>query len=116
MENPAVTVIVATIGLVLGALITWLLSRNRIATATEQGKAVGAIELATAAERVRSLDAERGQLLRVQEEMKAQGNVWREELDRVRDERAQLTERASRVPTLEEQVSNLLCQQKNDQQ
>lgn len=116
MENPVLVASVTAIGFVLGALISWFLSRNRIAAASEQGKAAGAIELATAAERVRSLDAERGQLLRVQEEMKVQGNAWREELDCVRDERAQLTERASRVPTLEEQVSGLLSQQKHDQQ
>ena len=116
MESQAIAVTVAVIGFVLGSLIAWLLCRNRISSAAEQGKAVGAIDLATATERIRSLDVERGQLLRAQEEMKTQGNVWREDLDRVRDERAQLTERASRVPALEEQVRCLLSQQKVDQQ
>ena len=116
MENQFLSLIAAVIGLVVGVLLTWLLIRGKIAAAVEQGKTAVAVDLATANERARSLEAERVQSILAQETLKAQAAEWREALDLARDERAQLNERASRVPTLEGQVSELLEQQKVDQQ
>lgn len=116
MENQFLSLIAAVIGLVVGVLLTWLLIRGKIAAAVEQGKTAVAVDLATANERARSLEAERVQSIQAQETLKAQAAEWREALDLARDERAQLNERASRVPTLEGQVSELLEQQKVDQQ
>jgi len=116
VENQFLSLIAAVIGLVVGVLLTWLLIRGKIAAAVEQGKTAVAVDLATANERARSLEAERVQSIQAQETLKAQAAEWREALDLARDERAQLNERASRVPTLEGQVSELLEQQKVDQQ
>lgn len=116
MENQFLSLIAAVIGLVVGVLLTWLLIRGKIAAAVEQGKTAVAVDLATANERARSLEAERVQSIQAQETLKAQAAEWREALDLARDERAQTNERASRVPTLEGQVSELLEQQKVDQQ
>ena len=116
MENQFLSLVATAIGLVIGVLLTWLLTRGRIAAAVEQGKTAVAVDLATANERARALEAERAQLIQAQETLKAQAAEWREALDLARDERAQLNERASRVPTLEGQVSRLLEQQKIDLQ
>ncbi len=116
MENQFLSLVATAIGLVIGVLLTWLLTRGRIAAAVEQGKTAVAVDLATANERARALEAERAQLIQAQETLKAQAAEWREALDLARDERAQLNERASRVPTLEGQVSGLLEQQKIDLQ
>jgi DNA recombination protein RmuC len=60
----------ATIGLVIGVLLTWLLTRGRLAAAVEQGKAAVAVDLATAnerASRVPTLEAQVAGLLDQQE-------------------------------------------------
>jgi len=116
MDNPFIALIAAVIGLAIGVVITWLLTRGRIAAAAERGRAEAAVELATSTERARSLEADRTQLNSAHESFKAQASEWRESLDLARDERAQLHERASRVPMLETQVDNLLDQQKANQQ
>ena len=85
--------IAAVIGLIAGAMVIWLLDRGRLAGAAEQGKSEAAVELATASERIRTLEAD-----------KAQASEWRTALDQARNELAQLNERASRVPTLEAQI------------
>lgn len=54
--------------------------------------------------------------IQAQEVLRAQAAEWRESLDVARDERAQLNERASRVPPLEAQVAGLLHQQAANQQ
>lgn len=96
--------IAGIIGLASGAGIIWWLSRSRIAAA-EQGKSETAIGLATASERIRTLEAD-----------KAHAGEWRTALDQARNELAQLSERASRVPALEAQITNLLEHQKTNQQ
>lgn len=116
MESQFLSLIAGVIGLVVGVLLTWLLTRGRIAAAVEQGKAAVAVDLATANERARALEAERLQLIQGQEALRVQAAEWREALDLARDERAQLNERASRVPTLEAQVATLLDQQETNQQ
>lgn len=116
MESQFLPLFAAAIGLAVGVLITWLLTRGRIAAAVEHGKAAVAVDLATANERARALEAERVQSIQALEALKAQGTEWREALDLARDERAQLNERASRVPTLEAQVAELLDQQEARQQ
>ncbi len=60
--------------------------------------------IATAQERVRGLEGERANLLAELQHTRAQGEGWREALDLARDDRAQLAERAARVPTLEIQA------------
>ncbi|MCB1975030.1 MAG: DNA recombination protein RmuC, partial [Burkholderiaceae bacterium] len=59
--------------------------------------------MATAQERVRGLEAECASLLAQLQHTRVQAEGWREALDIARDERAQLAERAARVPGLEAQ-------------
>lgn len=65
---------------------------------------------------MRSLEEDRQTALANYEAVKVQASQWRDALDTARDERAQLTERASRVPALEAQVTTLQEEQKTAQQ
>ncbi|MDB5898775.1 MAG: recombination protein RmuC, partial [Ramlibacter sp.] len=57
-----------------------------------------------ALERVRGLEQDRELAQKAHAALKLQADGWRDALDAARDERAQLAERASRVPQLEQQV------------
>lgn len=107
MDSQFLALVTATIGLALGVLITWLLTRGRITAAAEQGKAGVAVDLAMANERARSIEAERGKLSEAHEELQSQANGWRNELNQARDELSKLNERASRIPVLDEKLAGL---------
>lgn len=66
--------------------------------------------IAAAQERVRGLEGERVGLLAELQHTRAQADAWRESLDAARDERAQLAERAARVPGLELQAQEHAAQ------
>ncbi len=116
MENQLITLVGVAIGLAIGMAVTWLLIRGKIASAADRARAETAVELATVNERARALEADRVQINNAHEALKAQAAEWREALDSARDERAQLTERAARVPVLEVQVASLSDQQQASQQ
>lgn len=97
----------AMIGLIVGVLMVWLATRKRTSGADDQGQAERAVELATAKERLRALDAERLQLIRAHQELKAQTVELRDTLDDACNERAQLSERALRVPMLEHKLAEV---------
>ena len=107
MDSQFLALVTATIGLALGVLITWLLTRGRITAAAEQGKAGVAVDLAMANERVRSIEAERGKLSEAHEVLQSQADGWRNELNQARDELSKLNERASRIPVLDEKLAGL---------
>jgi len=107
VDSQFLALVTATIGLALGVLITWLLTRGRITAAAEQGKAEVAVELAMANERVRSIEAEHGKLREAHEVLQSQANGWRNELNQARDELSKLNERASRIPVLDEKLVGL---------
>lgn len=100
------TLLYVGIGLFAGIAITWLLMRGRISSAADQGRAEVAIQLATAAERTRSAEADLLRLRNSHDELNAHANSLRNTLDQARDELATLTERSSRIPSLE---NKLMC-------
>lgn len=120
MDNQAILLVTAVASFFVGALLCAFAMRSRIAAAAiaaaAQGKAETQIELASFKERVRSLEEDRQLALSGHESLTAQANQWREALDLARDERAQVTERASRVPVLEAQLAGVQEQQKVSQQ
>ncbi len=73
-------------------------------------QAAANVHMATAQERVRSLEAERASLLAELQQLRAQADGWREALDVARDERAQMAERAARLPELQAQCSEQAAQ------
>jgi DNA recombination protein RmuC len=99
------------VGVFIGALLAWLLGRNRVAAQIDAAayKAELALqgELSELRERVRTGDetrrVEHGQF----EALQRQANSLRDELDTARDGMAKLEERSSRVPTLEAEKSLL---------
>ena len=111
MSSSVLLLIATLLGVVLGAVLCLLLLRSRIRAAFDDGKAENAVALATAAERLRSLESDRSQSLQVHEALKSQASQWQSELEQVREERTRLQERASRLPPLEAQLAGLLTQQ-----
>ena len=103
------------VGLVIGSAIAWFLHREKMSAAKEQVRAELATELATANERTRALEVARAELILALESLKSESAACRNALDAARDERAQLTERASRVPSLETQIAGILVQQQSAQ-
>lgn len=83
--------------------------------AFERGKAETQIELASAKERARSLEEDVRRIETQFSQLQAQANQQRDTLDLVRDEKAQLAERASRVPTLEGQLQESQAKAEQDQ-
>jgi DNA recombination protein RmuC len=113
MESLIIPLLAAILGLVIGGLLVSRFVGGR--AAAEPTTAGLALELATTRERLSAVEADRLHLLRAQEEGKAQALEWRDALDDACNERAQLSERAARVPLLEAQVARLLDQQRIDQ-
>ena len=106
MDTTVINFLWALAGLGLGALVCWLWMRSAVVAAQVGVRSQLEGQLSTAAERTRGLEQEREQLRRAQEDLGRQAHAWRDELDLARDERAQLDERASRVPHLDEQLGD----------
>lgn len=101
MDSQLILLLATAIGLVFGMAITWLLLRGRIAAAADQGRAEVTIELATVTERARATETELAKLNAIHAALNTQATDWRDALDQAKDELAMLTERASRIPSLE---------------
>ncbi len=113
MTNEFVYISVATalVGLVLGLLLGYLFARKMRASESEVSaekiRGEFAAEIATARERVRSVESENQRVKVEVANLSGQSNDWRNALDTARDERAQLAERAARVPILDSQLTEL---------
>ncbi len=106
MDSQLLPLFLATcIGLAIGGTAVWLILRERISAAAEQGRSAVAIELATAIERVRASEAELERINTGYSALNTQATEWRNELDRVRDDLATQMERASRIPGLEDRLT-----------
>lgn len=101
-------------GLALGIAIgTWVarrLSASQSAAMAERLKSESIAELATTQERARGLEADVQKLDAELAEARRAANGLRNELDAARDDRAQLAERAGRVPVLEADLAQAKAQ------
>lgn len=91
------------LGGLAGAAAVWWGTRARIM----QAQTALQIELAQLRERIRLSEQERQTMTSQYEQMRRQGEAWRDALDGARDECAQLSERSLRVPQLEGEVIRL---------
>jgi DNA recombination protein RmuC len=101
----------AALFLLVGVIAGWLLARRAAATQAAaleaKAKAEASLEAATLTERSRGLEAERQQLAHEVQELRSQTAALRDALDAVRDDKAQLSERAGRVAVLEAEMASL---------
>lgn len=106
-------------GVVIGALLTWLLSRGRITAlvdaAVSRAEAVAQAELAQLRERVRTGEENQQKAQAAFSELKREADELQEELEAANEEAATLKERASQVPTLLLEKQNLATQLRGSQ-
>ncbi len=95
------------LGVALGALLAWLVSRGRtrslVEAAVARSEASAQGELAILRERVRAGDEAKRTDRAAYDALKLEAESLRNNLDDERDETAKLTERATRVPALEQE-------------
>ena len=94
------------IGLIIGALGLWLFMRGRIQSAVTQVKNESQLEITRLTERLSGQGDEIRRIQILSNDWEGKANNWREELDQTSNQLAQMTERASRVPTLEQAVES----------
>lgn len=96
------------LGLVVGAVIAWLLARNRegvrVQAAAAQAQSASQVQAAQLEERLRGMAEDLRIARDTREQLERQSNALRDELANVRDELARLSERSSRVPALEAEI------------
>lgn len=102
MEN----LIVFVVGICAGGFAIWFYMQSRIQTAADQARAEVQVELAASTERTRLLEASRVSLEGEHQALRQQAQQWRNDLDTARDESAKFSERASRVPALEQKLTD----------
>lgn len=111
-ETGLLTVVVAlAVILVLGVLTGFWLARRMSSgqgeVIAEKVRSESTSEVATARERARGLEADAQKMTGELQRLKVQSDEWRAALDAARDDRAQLTERAARVPVVEAQLAQV---------
>jgi DNA recombination protein RmuC len=120
MQTQFYVLVSAAASFLTGILLCWFVMRQRVAITVEaavvRANAEVQIELALAKEKARALEEDCHLARANHAALKAETNQCRDALDAARDERALLTERASRVPPLEAQVRSLEDQHKASQE
>lgn len=106
MESQTLQLLVSVLlGLVVGAVITWLTSRSLCTSAVEtavlKAQSESQAELSQLRERSNALELSQQKSVASFAELTAQFDRRREELDQARDEVSRLSERAARVDSLE---------------
>lgn len=104
------SIVFLVVGILLGALLLGLWQRGSLAASTAQAAAMGSaadVAQARLQERLSSAQDELARLGLELDTANQQATAWRDQLDAVRDEGARLTERASRVPQLEQTLHEL---------
>ena len=94
------------IGLIIGALGLWLLMRGRIKSAVAQANNESQIEITRLTERLSGQGDETRRIQILSNDWEGKANNWREELDQTSNQLAQMIERSSRVPALEQAVES----------
>ncbi|RYF48599.1 MAG: hypothetical protein EOO38_09730, partial [Cytophagaceae bacterium] len=109
--NDLLAVGLILLGMLVGAVLTWLLARGKmgaeIAAAVARSEAAVNTELSQMRERVRAGDENRKTEQVQSEKLQQQTEKWRTQLDEASNTIAKLDERASRVAELENQISQL---------
>lgn len=126
-DFPMTLWIAAGVALLIGLLAGWLLGgagarrgqqealrpqveeakAQALQMARDQAEATLRPQIATADERARGLAQERDGLRGELQALRMQAEAWRDALDKESNERAQLAERAERVPVLEDELARL---------
>ncbi|NNM52692.1 MAG: DNA recombination protein RmuC [Pseudomonadales bacterium] len=95
------SILILLAGFAIGAVMIGLLMRTRMQIAIEQAKAPLALDYAKAMERVRFTEAELVAMREIQHTWEIQARDGQQALAQARDNLATLTERASRIPSLD---------------
>lgn len=104
MDIPIYSVVLLSIGLLVGAGFIWLILRNRTSVFELRAKSESQFEIVRLNERLMASQEDAKHLATQLADLQKQAMLWRDQLDKAGDERAQLAERADRVPKL---VANL---------
>lgn len=88
------------IGLLVGAGVVWLILRARISATELRAKSESQVDIARFNERLIASQEDAKRLATQLADLQKQATLWRDQLDAAGDERAQLAERADRVPKL----------------
>lgn len=104
------------LGLAMGFWLARQMNASESAAVAEKVRSESASELATTRERVRGLEGESAKVGRELQGLRGQSDEWRAALDLARDDRAQLAERAARVPVIETQLTTVNAQLQGAQQ
>lgn len=102
-------------GIALGGTVAWLILKGRQQAEYQRGRNEIQLELVSLQERLKSTESLYAIGNQALTDLEAKANIWRDERDKARDENARLGERASRVPTLENQIQELEASNKQQQ-
>ncbi len=97
-------IVIFIAGLVFGIASAWFLINKRTNDAVSLSRSEGQVELALLNERLTSASEESKRLRNELSETEQQSKNTRQQLETSRNESAQLSERASRVPILEQEL------------
>ncbi|RFC39169.1 MAG: DNA recombination protein RmuC [Candidatus Nitrotoga sp. LAW] len=100
MDLPIYSFVSLSIGLLVGAGFVWLIMRARIAATELRAKTESQVEIATLNARLIATQEDTKRRATELANLQKQAMLWRDQLDVAGDERAQLAERADRVPKL----------------
>jgi len=100
MELPIYSFVSLAVGVLVGAGVVWLILGDRISATQLHAKGESQIEIAKLNERLIASQEEAKRIATQLADMQKQATLWRDQLDADGDERAQLAERADRVPKL----------------
>ena len=100
MDLPINSFVSLSIGFLVGAGVVWVILRARIAAPELRAKTENQVEIARLNERLIASQEDVKRLATQLADLQKQAMLWRDQLDVAGDERAQLAERADRVPKL----------------